>query len=43
MKAELQSKHLERWKLERGMIKTFHQIKEGIGLILFNTVKLLFK
>ena len=38
MKAELQSKHLEREKLEREMIKICHQMKEDIDLILFKTV-----
>ena len=38
MEAELQSKHLERWKLKREMIKICHQMKEDVGLILFNTV-----
>ena len=35
MKAELQSKHLEKQKLKREMIKICHQM---IGLILFNAV-----
>ena len=35
---QLQGKHLERQKLKQEMIKMYHQMKEDIGLILFNTV-----
>ena len=38
MEVRLQSKHLERRKLKREMIKICHQMKEDIGLILFHTV-----